>query len=519
MQLAAGVSAGDVLAGKYLVERVLGVGGMGVVVAAHHMQLDEKVAIKFLLPEMLGHAEAVSRFAREARAAVKIKSEHVARVLDVGTLETGAPYMVMEFLDGGDLGAWLEQRGALPIEQAVEFVLQASIAVAEAHSLGIVHRDLKPANLFCVRGADGRLIIKVLDFGISKMTNMGNSAPGSFTHTSAMMGSPYYMSPEQMRSPKDVDARTDIWALGVVLYELLTKSVPFQGDTQAEVCVKIVTEPPPPVRDFRPDVPEGLQAVILTCLEKDRKKRYRNIAEMAVAMLPFGPRQSRATVEKVIGIIQAAGLSATAVSVPVTPVAGLAHPSGHTIAPVGHTVLDSSRRKVAVLGSSRRKIAVLSMVGVLGVASAAAVIGLRVQRGGVHGVGSSTPVVAAGHPPADTAAPPAPIPPPSPVAERPVIAPIVEPQVAVPVLKSDPVPLTSSLAPSRTAPRTLPKAAPKVPAAVVSPPPPAAAPPPPPAAAAPAAPASAAAPPASPVPPSVSNPIPSDPLQNLRIKR
>ncbi len=501
MQLAAGVRAGDVLAGKYRVERVLGVGGMGVVVAAHHMQLDEKVAIKFLLPEMLGHAEAVGRFAREARAAVKIKSEHVARVLDVGTLETGAPYMVMEFLNGGDLCAWLDQRGPLPIEQGVEFVLQASVAVAEAHSLGIVHRDLKPANLFCVRGADGKLIIKVLDFGISKMTNMGTSAPGSFTSTSAMMGSPYYMSPEQMRSPKDVDARTDIWALGVVLYELLTKSVPFQGDTQAEVCVKIVTEPPPPVRDFRPDIPEGLQAVILKCLAKDRKQRYLNIAEMAVALLPFGPRQSKAIVEKVVGIIQAAGLSATAVSVPASPPdAARPRPSSHTIAPVGHTVF----------GSARRKVAVLSTIGVLGVASAAAVIGLRVQRSGEYGH-RDPPAAAAHPPPADNAPPPAPAPP-APVAEKPVSAPIAESPPAVPVLKSDPAPTTPA-APSRTASHaSSTKMAPKGPATVVSAAPPAAS-------VNPAPPAPAAVVPAAPPVASSASSPPSDPLQNLRIKR
>ncbi len=175
---AAGVREGDILAGKYRVERVLGIGGMGVVVAAHHMQLDERVALKFLLPEALGNAEAVARFAREARAAVKIKSEHVARVTDVGTLPNGAPYMVMEYLEGGDLAAWIKQRGALPVEQAVEFVLQTCIAVADAHALGIIHRDLKPANLFCVRRSDGQLSIKVLDFGISKMTDVSGSAPG-----------------------------------------------------------------------------------------------------------------------------------------------------------------------------------------------------------------------------------------------------------------------------------------------------------------------------------------------------
>src|SRR5262245_59127005 len=166
------VREGEVLAGKYRVDRVLGVGGMGVVVAAHHIELDDKVAIKFLLPETLENGEAVARFAREARAAVKIKSEHVARVSDVGKLESGAPYMVMEYLVGSDLAGWLDERGPLPIDQVVEFVLQASEAIAEAHSLGIVHRDLKPANLFAIRRPDGALSIKVLDFGISKMTSM-----------------------------------------------------------------------------------------------------------------------------------------------------------------------------------------------------------------------------------------------------------------------------------------------------------------------------------------------------------
>src|SRR5580700_416889 len=199
-QVDAGVQPGDVLAGKYKVERVLGAGGMGVVVAAHHLQLDEKIALKFLLPEALGDAEAVARFAREARNACKIKSEHVARVTDVGTLPNGAPYMVMEYLEGGDLAAWIKQRGALPIEQAVEFVLQACVAVADAHALGIVHRDLKPANLFCVRRSDGQLSIKVLDFGISKLADGVGPGSMAMTKTSALMGSPLYMSPEQMRS-------------------------------------------------------------------------------------------------------------------------------------------------------------------------------------------------------------------------------------------------------------------------------------------------------------------------------
>jgi eukaryotic-like serine/threonine-protein kinase len=243
------------------------------------------------LPEALGNREAVARFAREARAAAKIKSEHVARVSDVGTLPSGAPYMVMEYLDGGDLAAWIQQRGALPIDQAVEFVLHACIAVA--HALGIVHRDLKPANLFCVRRSDGQLSIKVLDFGISKVTDTSGMAPGSMTRTSALMGSPLYMSPEQMRASKDVDAQTDIWALGVILFELMTGRPAFVADSVTELAIKVTNDPAPAIRGFRPDVPIALEAIVFKCLEKDRRQRYRNVAELALALLPFAPKRAK----------------------------------------------------------------------------------------------------------------------------------------------------------------------------------------------------------------------------------
>jgi serine/threonine protein kinase len=319
----AGVREGEILAGKYRVERVLGIGGMGVVVAAQHVQLDEKVAIKFLLPTMLRNQEVVGRFAREARAAVKIKSEHVARVFDVGTLEDGAPYMVMEFLEGVDLAAWLQRQGPLPIEQAVDFVLQACVAVANAHGLGVVHRDLKPANLFCTRGSDGQFVVKVLDFGISKVTSLsGAGTGGSMTQTSAVMGSPYYMSPEQMQSAKDVDARTDIWALGVVLYELLTGGTPFAGESFAEIAIKVATAGFPSVRVFRPETPARLEAVLLKCLEKNKELRYANVAELALALGDLGSRRSRASIEKVVDIIQASGLSTSALALPPSPLVG-----------------------------------------------------------------------------------------------------------------------------------------------------------------------------------------------------
>ncbi len=339
-----GMQPGDVLAGKYRVERVLGVGGMGVVIAAHHLALDEKVALKFLLPETLGNPEAVARFVREARAAVKMKSEHVARVSDVGQLENGAPYMVMEFLEGGDLAEWLRQKGPMPFEQAIDFVLQACVAVADAHALGIVHRDLKPANLFCSRRSDGQLMVKVLDFGISKMSNLGSSGPGmEMTKTTAMMGTPLYMSPEQMRSSKDVDAATDIWALGVILFELMAGKPAFHAQTVAELAIKVTSEPPPPLRTYRPDAPPGLDAVIQKCLEKDRRRRYRNVGELSLALLPFAPKRAKALVERISGIILGGGaLGELAGGVPLSPNEqqgqGEAASAG-TLPPVGSTTV------------------------------------------------------------------------------------------------------------------------------------------------------------------------------------
>ena len=311
------VQEGQVLAGKYRVERVLGVGGMGVVVSALHLQLDERVALKFLLPEALANEEAVARFAREARAAVKIKSMHVARVSDVGTLETGAPYMVMEYLHGRDLAALLHERGPMPWPDAVDLVLQACEALAEAHAHGIVHRDLKPANLFLITGPDGSPCIKVLDFGISKLTNP-NPSSGDYgmTRTQAIMGSPLYMSPEQMTSSRDVDGRADIWAIGTILYELVTGRPPFLGESMPQLCGMILQEAPPPPRSLRPDLPDGLQAVILRCLEKKREARFGNVAELASALAPFGTPNAARSAERVSRVLSAAGISSQKLEIP-----------------------------------------------------------------------------------------------------------------------------------------------------------------------------------------------------------
>jgi serine/threonine-protein kinase len=305
---AIGVVPGDVLAGKYRVERVLGVGGMGVVVAAHHVQLDERVALKFLLPEMLAKLDLVARFLREARAAVKIKNEHVARVIDVGELDNGSPYIVMEYLEGQDLAGRLSEHGPLAVEQAVDFVLQACEALADAHALGIVHRDLKPANLFCIQRSDGQLALKVLDFGISKMTTPGTLGH-DMTKSTALLGSPFYMSPEQMEFSKGVDSRTDIWSLGVVLFELLTGRRPFQATAVTELAIKVRNEPAPLLRAFRFDAPTGLEEIVARCLEKDRSRRYANVGELAVTLGPFGPKHAQLSVERVKGTLERAGVA------------------------------------------------------------------------------------------------------------------------------------------------------------------------------------------------------------------
>lgn len=276
------VQPGEVLAEKFRVDRVLGEGGMGVVLAAFHLGLQHRVAIKLLRAALANNADVVARFLREARAAVQITSPHVARVTDVATLPDGTPYLVMEYLEGTDLSDVIKTAGPLPIADACRYILEAGEAVSEAHSLGIVHRDIKPANLFLARRRDGKSMIKVLDFGISKV-----SAEQSLTRTTGMMGSPLYMSPEQLRSARDVDVRTDIWALGVTLFELLAGSPPFTADDLPQLMVQIMTAEPRSLSQLRPDLPPSFVAIVERCLEKDPARRFATIDELIDALRPF----------------------------------------------------------------------------------------------------------------------------------------------------------------------------------------------------------------------------------------
>ncbi|HWA73272.1 MAG TPA: serine/threonine-protein kinase [Polyangiaceae bacterium] len=335
------VPAGTLIAGRYRVDRPLGAGTMGVVVAGWNLELDQPVAIKFLNPGVLGARDALERFRREVRAAAKIRSEHVTRVLDVGNLDSGLPYMVMELLDGQNLEEELTARGPLPVSEAVGYVLEAIEALAEAHAAQVVHRDLKPANLFISRRADRSRIVKVLDFGVSKTVGDSTNAVSEvgLTRTGMIIGSPLYMSPEQLRSTKTIDCRADIWALGAILFQLLTGHTPYDARSVAELCAMLLRDPPTPPSRYRGDLPLELEAVILRCLERDPADRYQNVSTLADALSPFAPPSARIHAERARGVIlgapesirgpsyydMASGQSGAESAPPTTPEAGHPH--------------------------------------------------------------------------------------------------------------------------------------------------------------------------------------------------
>ncbi len=437
-----GISIGQVFLGKYRVESIIGEGGMGVVVACTHLELDgAKVAIKMLRQEVLRDTDNYERFLREARAASKLKSEYVARVHDVGKFQNGVPYMVMEFLEGLDLDQMTEERGHLEVPWAVELVLQAAEALAEAHSLGIVHRDVKPSNLFVTWRPDGTSLVKVLDFGISKST-VGPDM--QLTQTQSVLGTPSYMSPEQMRSAHQVDSRTDVWSLGTVLYEILEGHRPFEAESFSEMCVKVAVDAPTPMER----VPPAMQRVVMRCLEKSPEQRYASMAELGRDLVPFAkdPHQAAALVERMERMLRRS-LDLTVQVPPRTPsgvvqeLAGAYQDGSSPFVPVSLAIPAPKRKKRALL-----------LGGLLALAGTATAITLVVTR-------SETEMAA----PASIVQAPPPPPPPAPalIAPAPVVAqpaPIAPAPVVSPPPPEQPPPTTEiAVEPKKPKPDKKPK--------------------------------------------------------------
>lgn len=353
--------AGDKI-GKYVIERVIGHGGMGLVVAAKNEQLGEHVAIKLLHPKAAKDTVQAERFVREARATVRIKSEHVVRVLDAGTDErTGTLYLVMEYLEGEDVARVLD-KGPMRTEDAVDTLMQVCEAVAAAHALGIIHRDLKPSNFFITRRADGLPLVKVLDFGISKAIE-GETNDGRLTETQASFGSPTYMSPEQIRSARNADERSDVWSLGVAMFEMLTARLPFVADNVSGILASIVADPPFRIAAFAPEVPEELEATVMACLEKDPQKRIGSVSELADRLRPFASEDIAPLASRISRIKRVSSVSLPPLSNPAPPTTS--RPSGPPVV-YGTTGVDLKRTAPPPTGWSTRSMLLVGGLAALG---------------------------------------------------------------------------------------------------------------------------------------------------------
>lgn len=406
------LSPGTVLLGKYRVEELIGTGGMARVVRVAHLYLQQSVALKVLLPNMVENQDIVQRFLREAQATVKLRSEHIARVSDVGTLPDGAPFMEMEFLDGNDLNQILRHHGPQLPAIVVDLMLQACEGLAEAHYAGIVHRDVKPSNFFITRRPDGSMLLKILDFGISKTPIDGNEATGS----QQVIGTPTYMAPEQMKSGRAADPRSDIWSLGVVMYQLINGRPPFSGESYAELVYKVGSEPPLPMHV---QIDQGLHDVIFRCLEKDPSRRWANVAELSRQLAPYASdpaagAQSASRIARIllgsrqhnqaVALSAAGGLQPSAQPQPLSAASWKAQSGPSSLARGQMTYMVTGRQPATGLRGKKG----LWVAGIAGIVLGTTVGAIAFSGSGGGGDKPKEPAVATPAPKADPAPTPAP---------------------------------------------------------------------------------------------------------------
>ncbi|HTR55651.1 MAG TPA: serine/threonine-protein kinase [Kofleriaceae bacterium] len=448
---------GDILLGKYRVEEVIGVGGMGRVVRASHLYLQQPVAIKILLPNMAESQSTVARFLREAQATVRLRSEHIARVMDVGTLPDGTPFMVMEFLDGYDLNQILRHHGPQVAQAVVDLMLQACEGIAEAHAMGIVHRDIKPSNFFITRRPDGSSLLKILDFGISK----AGDEISELTGTQTVIGTPTYMAPEQMQTARSTDPRSDIWSMGVVMYQMLAGRPPFEAEHYAQLVLKVATEPAAPLQV---PLPGGLQSIVMRCLEKDPKNRLQTVGELARMLAPYAsdPLSAQQSAERATRI-----LTSPRGSQPGFPLGGTAG-AGTPLTPpaltpkswmqTGGSSLSAAAGQVGRSQKSGRGV-IIGGVAALCIATGVGGFLLAKNGGGSSDPAAETHVTAPDTTPAPAAAPttaPAPAPTPTPAVTP--IAPTATTTTTTPTTPTPPpIPKAVPAPPPQPTPSTIPR--------------------------------------------------------------
>lgn len=372
---------GEIIGDKYVFERIIAEGGMAVVVAAQHQELGETVAVKVLKPAMLVDRDLVTRFAREAKTTVRVRSEYSVKVLDVGVDARRGPFMVMECLKGEDLRAIIDREGRLSERRAAEMAMQACEALGAAHVLGIIHRDVKPENIFVT--SDGGIdSIRVLDFGISKAALTGSvmNTDISLVKTQMLMGSPIYMAPEQMRSSSHVDGRADIWALGITLYELLSGKPPFIAESVTNLCALVLETRPVHLSQAAPGIHPEFASVVMRCLSKDPESRFANVGELATALLPFAPSRARISAERLVSKFAEIGVTVTPPSRAST--APPAHPKSDEVPVTLGEGRVSVRDKTQILAvtAEKEQQKKRGILIVLGIAAAVAAIGFVVLR-------------------------------------------------------------------------------------------------------------------------------------------